>query len=192
VESLAVLAALDWAVIGGVGGLIGLAISIVAIFLAGKQSAAAAKRAEEATLAFADWGFDCFLRPCPRSSPMPCLYYPLEIRSRGASVWVHEVKLTWRIEDLWPNESGGGYCAAPHGLPVKLLVGDDFGVPLLWPDSGPEAMGPLSANVWVTWSLTRDGMQEDRTAHIAAVEWQNVEDRDVRVFEPSVEPREAD
>jgi hypothetical protein len=100
---------------------------------------------------------------------------PVEITSKGANVWVHEVRLAWRpsqpvlapwvIKDEpcppWRDES----------LPYQLNSG---GRPLQlgWPGPNPQQQAQIIQKIKVTYSALRDGPVHEREAEGGSVSWQ--------------------
>jgi hypothetical protein len=145
-----------------------------------EETAAADVRAQAATAAAADaelvgrkWHFEFRLRVAVGDAAPT--EPPVEIRVKGANVWVHEVRLTWK-----PSQPPIAYWATkdapcpPWGdvsLPYQLNSGGRA-LKLGWPGPNPEEQAQITQKLKVVYSALRDGPKHEREAEGGYVGWQ--------------------
>jgi hypothetical protein len=100
---------------------------------------------------------------------------PVEISIKGANVWVHEVRLTWRPSEpaiaYWITKDAPCPPWGDGSLPYHLNAGSRP-LQLGWPGPTPEQQAQIMQKVKVTYSALRDGPQHERETDGGSVGWQ--------------------
>jgi hypothetical protein len=100
---------------------------------------------------------------------------PVEIMVKGANVWVHEVRLTWK-----PSQPPIAHWVAKDApcppwddvsLPYQLNA-DGRALELGWPGANPGQQEQITQKIKVTYSALRDGPKHEREADGGSVGWQ--------------------
>jgi|1186.fasta_scaffold04924_2 hypothetical protein len=138
---------------------------------ADRRSRSNAVMAADVALAGKPWRLESRLR-VPVGDAQPDA--PIAITSVGASVWVHDVRLTWRPQQPalahWVVKDEP--CAPWRGSLPQELEAD--GRPLLfaWPGPAPRQQEPIMQKIEVTYSALRDGPRQQREVQNRQVGWQ--------------------
>jgi hypothetical protein len=100
---------------------------------------------------------------------------PIEISIKGANVWVHEVRLTWRPSESvlahWVTKDAACPQWGDGSLPYNLNAGSRP-LQLGWPGPNPEQQARIMEKINVTYSALRDGPRHERQTDGGSVGWQ--------------------
>lgn len=165
-------AVLTWTIVG-----VGVAVVVAGLtgWLVAQGHAARKASAHEAEIALSGvaWQFRFQLRPVvgAASPTQP----PVEIRTVGANVWVHTVRLSWM-----PSQPGGTWTIddadcppwrVDESPPVQLFT-TGRALELAWPEPNPDQQVQLHTRLRVQWSATKKGPKHWREADGGSTSWQ--------------------
>jgi hypothetical protein len=145
-----------------------------------EDQAAADARAQAAAAASADaelvgrpWHFEFRLRVAVGDA-VPA-DPPVEITVKGANVWVHEVRLTWKLSQppiaYWVTKDAPCPPWGDVSLPYQLNSGGRA-LELGWPGPNPDEQAQITQKLKVVYSALRDGPKHEREAEGGSVGWQ--------------------